>query len=110
MKTTLLLLLISAFAFAQGPQADTKERIKTVRDLAKQGATSIPKIAPYVSDPDLGVRVEAVKALVDIGGPKTVDPLLVAAKDTDPEMEIRATDGLVNVYLPGYAKTGMSGT
>ena len=25
-------------------------------------------------------------------------------------MQIRATDGLVNVYLPGYVKTGLSGT
>ena len=33
-----------------------------------------------------------------------------AAGDNDPEVQIRATDGLVNVYLPGYVKTGFSGT
>ena len=54
--------------------------------------------------------MEAVKALMDIGGPKTVDPLVQAAHDSDPEIQIRATDGLVNVYLPGYVKTGISGT
>lgn len=104
----LLLFSICLFAFSQN-QLDTKQRVRTVHDLAHQGFDAIPKIAPYVSDPDLGVRIEAVKALVDIGGPKTVDPLVKACADPDPEIEIRATDGLVNAYLPGYAKTGMSG-
>ncbi len=108
MKTTFSLLFISALAFGQ--QADTKTRAKAVHDLGKQGQEAIPKIAPYLSDPDVTVRVEAVKALVEIGGPKTVDPLVKAAHDNDPEIQIRAADGLVNAYLPGYAKTGMSGT
>jgi HEAT repeat protein len=107
-KTTFLLLVLSAFASAQ--QADTKQRAKTVHDLGKQGQDAIPKIAPYVSDPDLSVRIEAVKGLVEIGGPRTVDPLVKAAHDNDPEIQIRATDGLVNAYLPGYVKSGMSGT
>ena len=83
---------------------------RAVHDLAKGGFDSIPRIAPYITDPDLTVRIEAVKALVDIGGPRTVDPLVKAAGDADPEIQIRATDGLVNAYLPGYARTGMSGT
>jgi HEAT repeat protein len=103
-------LLLTGLAFSQAPQADTKTRLRNVRDLAKMGQDAIPQIAPYVADPDIGVRVEAVKALVDIGGPKTVDPLVRAAGDTDPEIQIRATDGLVNVYLPGYIKTGLSGS
>ena len=89
---------------------DTKQRVKNVREMAKQGPDAIPRIAPYVKDPDLSVRIEAVKALVEIGGPKTLDPLIGATSDNDPEIQIRATDGLVNVYLPGYNKTGMSGT
>jgi HEAT repeat protein len=108
-KPTLFLLpLIAALSFGQ--QADTKQRVKAVHDLGKQGQDAIPRIAPYVSDPDLSVRIEAVKALVEVGGPKTLDPLLKAAADNDPEIQIRATDGLVNVYLPGYSKNGMSGT
>jgi HEAT repeat protein len=107
---TLLFFSISVLAFSQGSQLDTKQRARAVHDLAKGGFDAIPKIAPYVSDPDLGVRIEAVKALLDIGGPRTVEPLVKAAADNDPEIQIRATDGLVNVYLPGYAKTGMSGT
>lgn len=105
----LLFFSLSVLAFSQS-QLDTKQRLRAVHDLAHQGFDAIPKLAPYVSDPDLGVRIEAVKALVDIGGPKTVDPLVKACSDPDPEIEIRATDGLVNVYLPGYSKNGMSGT
>lgn len=78
--------------------------------MAAQGQDAIPRIAPYLKDIDLNVRLEAVKALDDIGGPKTVDALVDAARDNDPEIQIRATDGLVNVYLPGYLKTGLSGT
>ena len=50
----------------------------------------------------MSVRMEAVKALDDIGGPKTVDRAGAGRRAiTDPEIQIRATDGLVNVYLPG---------
>lgn len=120
MKTTFFAAFLLVFAFAGEPafaqdapsatNADPKQRVKTVRELAKQGQDSIPRVAPYVSDPDVNVRIEAVKALMELGGPRTVDPLLTAVRDHDPEVEIRATDGLVNVYLPGYSKTGMSGT
>lgn len=78
--------------------------------MASQGQDAVPKIAPYLHDIDITVRLEAVKALDDIGGPKTVDALVEAARDNDPEMQIRAADGLVNVYLPGYLKTGLSGS
>ncbi len=113
MKTTFFLLAflsVAGTAFSQDVSGDVKQRIKAIRDLTKQGDAAVAKIAPLVSDPDLSVRIEAVKALMQIGGPKTLDPLIVAARDPDPEMQIRATDGLVNVYLPGYAKNGMSGT
>jgi HEAT repeat protein len=78
--------------------------------MASQGQDAIPKIAPYLRDVDTSVRLEAVKALDDIAGPKTVDALVEATRDNDPEIQIRAADGLVNVYLPGYLKTGISGT
>ena len=86
------------------------KRGRAARELVKQGQDGVPSLQRYVTDTDLGVRLEAVKALDDIGGPKTVDALVLAARDPDPEIQIRATDGLVNVYLPGYLKTGISGT
>jgi HEAT repeat protein len=118
-KRTLFASFLLVFTFAGGvfaqdappvPSADPKQRLKTVRELAKQGQDSIPRVAPYVSDADVNVRIEAVKTLMELGGPRTVDPLLIAVRDSDPEVQIRATDGLVNVYLPGYSKVGMSGT
>jgi HEAT repeat protein len=109
-KLALFFSLATLFPFAHAQDADPKQRVRTVRDLAKQGEDSIPKIAAFGGDADIGVRVEAVKALVEIGGPKTVDALVKAAGDNDTEVQIRATDSLVNVYLPGYIKTGLSGT
>ena len=96
--------------FAQSGDASPKDRARAARELGKQGEDAIPRLVPYLSDADTNVRVEATKALVEIGGPKTVDGLVKAAGDNDPEVQIRATDGLVNVYLPGYVKTGLSGT
>ena len=117
MKYSTLLLSFAVLTFAQNPQpdskqnqGDTRQRTRAVRDMAGQGQDAIPKIAPYLKDIDLNVRLEAVKALDNIGGPKTVDALVEAARDNDPEIQIRASDGLVNVYLPGYLKTGLSGT
>ncbi|MGA3188613.1 MAG: HEAT repeat domain-containing protein [Bryobacteraceae bacterium] len=107
MKLLLTFGLIASLAFAQ---QDVKQRARAAHELAKQGEDAIPKLLPYVSDNDISVRIEAVKALDEIGGPKTVDPLVKLCTDPDPEIEIRATDGLVNVYLPGYLKTGLSGT
>jgi HEAT repeat protein len=109
LRSTLLFLAAAVLGFSQS-QADTRQRARAAHDLAKQGEQGIPSLAPYVSDTDLSVRVEAVKSLVDIGGPKTVDLLVQAARDPDPEIQIRSADGLVNAYLPGYIKTGISGT
>ncbi len=51
-----------------------------------------------------------MKTIDEIGGPRSVDPLIQATRDNDPEVQIRATDGLVNFYSPGYIKTGLSGS
>jgi HEAT repeat protein len=106
-KLTIFLTLIASLAFAQ---QDVKQRARAAHDLGRQGEDAIPKLLPYVNDNDVSVRIEAVKSLDDIGGPKTVDALVKLAVDPDPEIEVRATDGLVNVYLPGYLKNGISGS
>lgn len=87
---------------------DDKERIKAAKELGNQGSEAIPRLRPMLSDPSVDVRVEAVKSLVDIGTQYSLDPLIAATKDNDPEVQIRATDGLVNFYLPGYVKTGLT--
>ncbi len=98
-------LLCVGLGFGQG---DSKARAKGVRDLAKQGAGAIPQIIPYISDPDSGVRLEAVKAIVQLDTQNSLDPLVKATSDNLPEIQIRATEGLVNFYVPGYAQTGLT--
>jgi len=90
-------------------QTKISDRIKSIRDLEKAGgSTTIPELRGYLKDPDVEVRVEAVKAIVRIGSQYSLDPLLEAAADVDAEIQIRATDGLVNFYYPGYVQTGLS--
>jgi len=36
--------------------------------------------------------------------------LVKALGDKDPEVQIRATDGILNFYIPGYVETGISGS
>src|SRR3984885_11808991 len=89
-------------------QEDAKQRVKAVRDLGKGGSGEISRIEPFLSDPDLDVRLEAVKAITDIGTQTSLNPLIKATGDNDAEVQIRATDGLVNFYVPGYVKTGLT--
>ncbi len=101
-------LCIALTVFSLPAQDDAKARAKAVRELGKGGSENIPKIEPFLSDPELNVRQEAVKAIAGIGTQRSLDPLIKACGDSDPEIQIRATDGLVNFYVPGYTKTGLT--
>jgi HEAT repeat protein len=92
-----LCLIAVTTCFAQTP--------KDVRATAKQG--NVTTVAGYLNSASVDTRIETVKQLTILGGKDTIDPLIRATKDADPEMQIRATDGLVNYYLPGYVKTGL---
>jgi HEAT repeat protein len=81
---------------------------KDVREAARGGANAIPQLEQYLKNPDLEVRLEAVKQIVELGTQRSLDPLIEATRDSDPEVQIRATDGLVNFYLPGYVRTGLT--
>ena len=82
-------------------------RPKDVREIGKRGSTAIPQLTEFLKSPDTEVRVEAVKQLTEA---RALDALILATKDDEPEVQIRATDGLVNFYLPGYVQTGFSGS
>jgi HEAT repeat protein len=86
----------------------SRDRMKQARDLGKQGSDAIPQLVTLYDDANIPVRVEVVRSLTEIGGPRSLDPLVKALSDPDAEIQIRATDGLVNFYLPGYIKTGLS--
>ncbi len=77
--------------------------------MAKQGAAAFPQLGQYLKNQDADVRAEAVKSIVEIGGPRSLDLLVEATRDNDETVQIRATDGLVNFYLPGYVATGVTG-
>lgn len=103
-------LVLPFFASAQGQDAYTpNQRILTIRNLGKRDSTVIPTLAQYLKDPNPDIRVEAVKAIVRIDTMHSLDPLIEAIHDNDAEIQIRATDGLVNAYLPGYVKSGLGG-
>ncbi len=85
-------------------------RPKDVREIAKGGPGSIPKLAELLKNPDRDVRVEVVKQITEIGTARSLDPLIAATHDNDPEVQMRAADGLVNFYLPGYVKSGITGS
>lgn len=109
-----LLLCLLALSWPSAGQdlnsPDPKKRARAARDLGRQGFEAIPRLQALLSDHDVEVRVEAVKSIIQIGGPRSIEPLIQATGDNDPEVQIRATDGLVNFYLPGYVRTGLSAT
>jgi HEAT repeat protein len=94
-------------ALAQDIQSpNPKQRAKAAKDLAKQGSAAIPRLEALLSDPVVEVRIEAVKSLVEIGTVRSLNPLIRATQDNDAEVQIRAADGLVNFYWPGYVQSG----
>jgi HEAT repeat protein len=84
-------------------------RPKDVREIAKGGANAIPQLQALLKNQDLDIRFEAVKSIVDIATQRSLDPLIEATGDNDSKIQIVATDGLVNFYLPGYVKGGIGG-
>ncbi|MEP7362169.1 MAG: HEAT repeat domain-containing protein [Acidobacteriota bacterium] len=104
---TLPALCLTAIALLA--QDGSKQVIKMLKDLGKDGSTqSIERVKPYLTDGDVEVRREAVTTLVRLGGLDGLDLLVAATKDPDEEIQIRATDGLVNFYLPGYIEFGLT--
>jgi HEAT repeat protein len=83
-------------------------RPKDVREIAKSGSAALPRFEELLkpSNPT-DVRVEVVKQITELHTPRCVDLLILATRDNDPEVQSRATDGLVNFYMPGYVQTGV---
>ncbi len=101
-----LLSLFSPVSVFGQSSAQPSPGPKDVRIVAKDGQVAIPKLALYLNSPALDTRIEVVKQLTELGGKDSLDPLITASHDTDPEMQMRSIDGLVNFYLPGYVRQG----
>ncbi len=101
-----LLFCSTAILYSQDlTSTEPKQRVKAAREAVKEGPGAIDKLKPLLSDADGNVRFEAVKAISEIGGKNSIDPLLQATQDNDASVQVRATEGLVNFYLPGYLQT-----
>lgn len=104
MRRTVLLLLAGVLTLC----AQDVTRPKDVREIAKAGSSAIPRLRELLKSTDFEIKLEAVKQIVAIGTQYSLDALLDATRDNDAEIQIRATDGLVDFYLPGYIKTGFT--
>lgn len=104
-------LLFAVFVYGQSENTfNLNQRVNRIRDLGKKDFSVIPTLAEYLSDPNRDIRIEAVKAIIKIGTEASLAPLVRATHDNDPEVQIRATDGLVNYYVSGYvARGGLTG-
>ncbi len=110
MKWSFMLALALAIPLFSQTELSSRDKIRQARDLSRRGPEGIPQLSPLLQDPDVEVRREAVRALVNIGTQHSLDPLTAACADNDSEIQIFAADGLVNFYLPGYVESGLSGT
>jgi HEAT repeat protein len=104
-------LLLSSCALSQLSAQDDvyqtkKQKVSSIRDAGKRDSQAIPFLVKFLKDSDVDVRDEAVKAIVNIGTQHSLEPLVQATHDNDPDVQMRAVDGLVNFYLPGYVTTG----
>lgn len=110
----LILLSVAAVALLSGQSEDkynSNERILRIRELGKKNYSVLPTLAGYLKDPNPDIRLEAVKAIVRIDTEHSLDALVEATHDRYPEVQLLATDGIVNVYLHGYiAKGGVTGS
>ena len=95
-----------AAATASAQTADQKATIQQIRELGKRDNSVLPALTAYLSNGDTTIRLEAVKAIVKIGSMRSLDPLVKATHDIDSEIQIRAIDGIVNAYEPGYVAGG----
>ena len=107
MRLITISLLSITLAVAQ-PAPDPKDRVRAVRELARLGDDAIAGISAYIPDPAAEVRVEVTKRLNDIGGPHTLPALVRLSADADGEVQINAIDGLINIFVPGYLKSGIA--
>jgi HEAT repeat protein len=97
-----LLLLSQQNGPDPNQKTSNKPQIARIHEIEKGKAGGMTELAAFSKDPDRAVRAEAIKAIVKMGGPSSIDPLIPATHDVDSEVRVRATDGIVNVYLPGY--------
>jgi HEAT repeat protein len=98
----------SEIQLLKSPDAST--RAKAARELGKSGdLTALHPLAAAVTDPSDKVRREVVVALASFHNPDALDPLIVATRDTDPDIRVLAVRGLVGYYTGRTPSLGFVG-
>ena len=103
-------------ASAQAPSdaelSDSKPivRARAVRSLGEspEGFRQLDRIAPLLEDSSESVRVAVVQTLIKLRTIDAQELLMRATSDGSSRVQSLAVDGLVDFYLPGYAKLGVS--
>ena len=111
LSTVGLLLLQFSFAVSAPLQdlshKDARKRMKATEKIGRlKDPKHIPLIKPLLQDPVVEVRAKAVAAVTSIGTQHSLSVLRLATNDSISEIQIMATDGLVNFYYPGYVRKG----
>jgi len=106
--STLGLLVLSLGAAEQAPNPlieqlkspNADQRAKAASELGKKGqASAVPALTAALNDPSAKVRREVVVALAEIRGGESLDGLITASRDTNPEVRVVAVDALSGYYL-----------
>ncbi len=85
-------------------------RAKAARKLGKSGdPAAIPALIAAVADPSEKVRREVVIALSSLRVRESLDGLIAATHDNDPEVRALAVKGLVGYYTGYTPSTGFAG-
>jgi HEAT repeat protein len=92
----------------KSPNAD--QRSKAASELGKKGESSaVPALTAALNDPSAKVRREVVVALAEIRGGASLDGLITASRDTDPQVRVVAVDALSGYYLGRAPSVGLMG-
>ncbi len=92
----------------KSPNAD--QRAKAASELGKKGESSaVPALTVALNDPSAKVRREVVVALAEIRGGESLDGLITASRDTDPQVRVVAVDALSGYYLGRAPSIGLMG-
>ena len=89
--------------------SDPKRLMKAANKLGDtKDSEYIAPLRKLLKDPVPEVRGRAVAAIVSIGTQHSLEPLAEASRDSIPEIQLMAVDGMVNFYYPGYVRRGFS--
>jgi HEAT repeat protein len=99
--------LIAASMLIAQDAASSKDKIKNIEALGKQGAGAVPALTAYQRDEDVAVRLATVEAILQAGGAAASEALRTSCLDGSPEIQRLSVAGIVNFYKPGYVKQGV---